>query len=230
MFPAVDEPSNADLAAKLVAEGARTDEAISTAQSTADTARIVALAAVIVAVVAIGLAITAPQGSEDAGRTVSTPLAHAAGADETLSLILLFAGIWVGVDRLVPAARQGVRSHAPVGRLGVDLRRRRAGGRRGHGPTHGAEANPGADVDRAATGLDRDAALPRAGTRVHRIGRRTHRAHGVDRCDDHVRDIDDRLLGHRAPASEPGRHARIDDGRNRSGGRSARRRPRARTR
>jgi len=69
MFPAVDEPSNADLAAKLVAEGARTDEAISTAQSTADTARIVAFAAVIVAVIAIGLAITARK----ARRTQAAP-------------------------------------------------------------------------------------------------------------------------------------------------------------
>jgi hypothetical protein len=57
MFPPVEAPSNADLAAKITAETARTDEAVSSAQDAADTARNVAIAATIVAVVALGLAI-----------------------------------------------------------------------------------------------------------------------------------------------------------------------------
>ena len=57
MFPAVEAPSNADLAAKISAETARTDEAVSSAQSAADTARNVAIVATLVAIVALGLAI-----------------------------------------------------------------------------------------------------------------------------------------------------------------------------
>lgn len=62
MFPAVEAPSNADLAARATAEAARTDEAVSAAQSASDSARIVAFAALIVAVVAIGLAVGARKG------------------------------------------------------------------------------------------------------------------------------------------------------------------------
>ncbi len=57
MFPPVEAPSNADLAAKITAETARTDEAVSSAQDAADTARNVAIVATIVAIVALGLAI-----------------------------------------------------------------------------------------------------------------------------------------------------------------------------
>jgi len=62
MFPAVEAPSNADLAARATAEAARTDEAVSAAHSAADSARIVAFVALIVAVVAIGLAVAARTG------------------------------------------------------------------------------------------------------------------------------------------------------------------------
>ena len=57
MFPPVAAPSNADLATKISAETARTDEAVSSAQDAADTARNVAIVATIVAIVALGLAI-----------------------------------------------------------------------------------------------------------------------------------------------------------------------------
>lgn len=57
MFPPVEAPSNADLATKISAETARTDEAVSSAQDAADTARNVAIVATIVAIVALGLAI-----------------------------------------------------------------------------------------------------------------------------------------------------------------------------
>lgn len=57
MFPPVEAPSNADLAAKISAEAARAEEAVSSAQNAADTARNVAIAAAVVAIVAIGLAI-----------------------------------------------------------------------------------------------------------------------------------------------------------------------------
>jgi hypothetical protein len=57
MFPPVEAPSNADLAAKISAEAARVDEAVSSAQNAADAARNVAIAAAVVAIVAIGLAI-----------------------------------------------------------------------------------------------------------------------------------------------------------------------------
>jgi hypothetical protein len=57
MFPPVDEPSSAELAAKLEAVAARSADAAA-AQSAADTARLLAIAAVIVAVIAIGLAIS----------------------------------------------------------------------------------------------------------------------------------------------------------------------------
>jgi hypothetical protein len=57
MFPPVEAPSNGDLAAKITAETARTDEAVSSAQDAADTARNVAIVATIVAIVALGLAI-----------------------------------------------------------------------------------------------------------------------------------------------------------------------------
>jgi len=57
MFPPLDAPSNADLAAKIDAEATRTAGALSSAQRAADTARNVAVAALIVAVVAIGLTI-----------------------------------------------------------------------------------------------------------------------------------------------------------------------------
>lgn len=57
MFPPVTAPSNADLAAKITAETARTDAAVSSAQDAADTARNVAIVSTIVAIVALGLAI-----------------------------------------------------------------------------------------------------------------------------------------------------------------------------
>jgi len=65
MFPPIEAPSSADLAAKISAEAARTDEAVASAQSAADTARLVAIAAAIVAVVAIGLAIASRTGRRD---------------------------------------------------------------------------------------------------------------------------------------------------------------------
>ena len=65
MFPPVEAPSSADLAAKISAEAARTDEAVASAQNAADTARNVAIAAAIVAIVAIGLAIASRVGRRD---------------------------------------------------------------------------------------------------------------------------------------------------------------------
>ena len=65
MFPPVEAPSNADLAAKISAETARTDEAVSSAQDAAGTARNVAIVATIVAVVALGLAIANRRSRRD---------------------------------------------------------------------------------------------------------------------------------------------------------------------
>ncbi len=64
MFPPVEAPSTADLATKVTVQAARTDEAISSAQRSADTARTVAIGAVVVAIVAIGLAISARTGRQ----------------------------------------------------------------------------------------------------------------------------------------------------------------------
>ena len=65
MFPPVEAPSSADLAAKISAEAARTDEAVASAQDAADTARNVAIAAAIVALVAIGLAVASRRSRKD---------------------------------------------------------------------------------------------------------------------------------------------------------------------
>ena len=96
MFPAVDAPSTADLSTKIDAAAARTDTSISSAQDTADSARTVA----IIAVVDRG-GRDRPRGHRLAPRReerhrVNPFVAHASGADETMSLVMLFAGIWVG--------------------------------------------------------------------------------------------------------------------------------------
>ena len=64
MFPPVQAPSNAELAARMIAETARADDAVSAAQRAANSARIVAFASLIVAVIAIGLAVAARKGRE----------------------------------------------------------------------------------------------------------------------------------------------------------------------
>jgi len=57
MFPAVEAPTNADLAAKLDQTAARADATVQDAQDAASQARLVAITAVVVAAVALGIAI-----------------------------------------------------------------------------------------------------------------------------------------------------------------------------
>jgi hypothetical protein len=62
MFPAMDSPTNTDLATKIDQGDARADAAIASANDAVDQARLVALIAVVVAIVALGLAIAALRG------------------------------------------------------------------------------------------------------------------------------------------------------------------------
>jgi hypothetical protein len=65
MFPAVQAPTNADLATRIDQGSARTDAAIAAANDAADQARLVAIVAVIVAIVAIGLAIASRRAPKE---------------------------------------------------------------------------------------------------------------------------------------------------------------------
>ena len=59
MFPAVEAPSNADLAARMEQTSTRTDVALAAANDAANRARSVAIGAVVIAVIALGIAVTA---------------------------------------------------------------------------------------------------------------------------------------------------------------------------
>ena len=171
-----------------------------------------------------------PQGSEGSGRGVTPLLAHAAGTDETLSLILLFGAIWVawiGWSRLRGTGFDRMPRWGGWALIGVAVALAVAA-------TTVPRALIGPDPDLgdrgAAPGIDRHASLPRAPGRFGRIRRRAHRATGPHRCHHHLGDLDDRHAGHRPRAPEPGRHAGLDGG-GRPAGREPPRRPtRERTR